>query len=45
MSEELKINSPLKTWQGGVKEEWCAYNGHLNLAYYIVIFDLATDVF
>ena len=45
MSEELKINSPLKTWQGGVKEEWCDYNGHLNLAYYIVIFDLATDVF
>lgn len=45
MSEELKSDSLLKTWQGSVKEEWCDYNGHLNLAFYIVIFDLATDAF
>ena len=45
MSKEIKIDSPLKTWLGSVKEEWCDYNGHLNLAYYVVIFDLATDAF
>ena len=28
-----------------MKEEWCDYNGHLNLAYYVVIFDLATEAF
>ena len=33
------------TWEGSVMEEWCDYNGHLNLAYYVVMFDLATDAF
>ena len=43
MSEEFKENTPTNTWRGNVKEEWCDYNGHLNLAYYVVIFDLAID--
>ena len=30
------------TWQGFVEEKWCDYNGHLNLAYYVVMFDFAT---
>ena len=45
MPEEFEENTPTNTWRGNVKEEWCDYNGHLNLAYYVVIFDLATDVF
>ena len=45
MPEEFEKNTPTNTWRGNVKEEWCDYNGHLNLAYYVVIFDLATDVF
>ena len=45
MPEESEENTPTNTWRGNVKEEWCDYNGHLNLAYYVVIFDLATDAF
>ena len=26
-----------------VKKEWTDYNGHLNVAYYILIFDIASD--
>ena len=32
-------------WQETVRSEWCDYNGHLNMAYYVLIFDHATDVF
>ncbi len=40
-----------KTWDQGpvisstmtVKEEWIDYNGHLNMAYYNVLFDTACD--
>jgi acyl-CoA thioester hydrolase len=28
-----------------VEHEWVDYNGHLNMAYYILIFDHATDAF
>ncbi|MBS0560486.1 MAG: thioesterase family protein [Proteobacteria bacterium] len=27
-----------------VRPEWIDYNGHMNLAYYVVVFDEATDV-
>jgi len=30
---------------GEVLPEWVDYNGHLNLAYYVVLFDQATDLF
>ena len=32
-------------WRETVRSEWCDYNGHLNMAYYVLIFDHATDVF
>jgi acyl-CoA thioester hydrolase len=32
-------------WREIVRSEWCDYNGHLNMAYYVLIFDHATDVF
>ncbi len=25
--------------------EWCDYNGHMNVAFYVLVFDHATDVF
>ncbi len=28
-----------------VRPEWIDSNGHMNLAYYVVVFDLATDIF
>lgn len=34
-----------ETWRERVRGEWCDYNDHLNLAYYILIFDHATDAF
>lgn len=32
-------------WRETVRGEWCDYNGHLNMAYYVLIFDHATDAF
>ena len=34
---------PRQTHEGGVRPEWIDRNGHMNLAYYVVIFDLGTD--
>ena len=28
-----------------IRQEWCDYNGHMNLAYYVLVFDHATDKF
>ncbi len=28
-----------------IRPEWCDYNGHMNLAYYVLVFDHATDAF
>ena len=35
--------APLVSRPGRVRAEWIDHNGHLNLAYYIVLFDEATD--
>jgi len=37
------MNSLLTTWQGQVEPSWVDYNGHLNDAYYLVIFSRASD--
>ena len=34
---------PLSIWRGVVLPQWTDYNGHLNDAYYMVVFSLATD--
>ena len=34
---------PLDLYRGTVQREWIDYNGHMNLAYYILAFDHATD--
>ena len=39
------IESPLGRHRGIVLPEWVDYNGHLNVAYYLLAFDHATDVF
>ena len=33
----------ITSWEGAVAHEWVDYNGHLNDAYYMVIFSYATD--
>lgn len=37
------IAAPLRTEHYAVRPEWIDDNGHLNLAYYLVLFDWATD--
>ena len=32
-------------WRETVRPEWCDYNNHLNMSFYILIFDHGTDVF
>lgn len=32
-------------WREEVREEWIDYNGHMNVAYYVLAFDHATDWF
>jgi acyl-CoA thioester hydrolase len=40
----MTIPAPFAHFEGEVLPEWIDANGHLNLAYYIVLFDQATDV-
>ena len=34
---------PLELWRETVPKEWIDYNGHMNVAYYMLIFDHAVD--
>lgn len=40
----MTIPAPYARYQGEVLPEWIDWNGHLNLAYYVVLFDKATDL-
>jgi len=39
----MTIPAPYQRFEGEVLPEWIDWNGHLNLAYYVVLFDYATD--
>src|SRR5947207_15922343 len=39
----MTIPAPYQRFEGEVLPEWIDWNGHLNLAYYVVLFDRATD--
>lgn len=39
----MSLPAPYELSGGEVLPEWIDYNGHMNLAYYIVLFDQATD--
>ena len=41
----MKNGVPLQLHKDTVRSEWIDYNGHMNLAYYVLVFDHATDVF
>lgn len=32
-------------WRERIRSEWCDYNNHMNLAYFVLVFDHATDAF
>jgi acyl-CoA thioester hydrolase len=44
MTIPAKTPAPFERFQGEVLPEWIDYNGHMNLAYYTVLFDQATDL-
>ncbi len=40
----MNIPAPFDCYRGEVVPEWIDLNGHMNLAYYTVLFDYATDL-
>jgi acyl-CoA thioester hydrolase len=40
----MTIPTPYQRFEGEVLPEWIDWNNHLNLAYYLVLFDHATDL-
>jgi acyl-CoA thioester hydrolase len=45
LAETMEIGTPLQLYEGLVRPEWMDYNGHMNVAYYVLLFDHATDIF
>ena len=41
----MDIAAPLRIYTDRVRPEWIDYNGHMNVAYYVLAFDYATDAF
>jgi len=41
----MTIDAPLELHRDRVRPEWIDYNGHMNVAYYVLAFDYATDAF
>jgi len=39
------IDAPLRLHSATIRPEWIDYNGHMNVAYYVLAFDHATDAF
>ena len=44
MGPPLSFPAPFDRYRGEVRPEWIDHNGHMNLAYYTVLFDYATDL-
>jgi len=42
--EPMRFPTPFDRYRGEVRLEWIDHNGHMNLAYYTVLFDYATDM-
>ena len=41
----MEIVAPFDQFRASVLPEWIDYNGHMNVAYYVLAFDQATDAF
>jgi acyl-CoA thioester hydrolase len=41
----MPISAPLELHTSTVLPEWIDYNGHMNVAYYVLAFDHVTDAF
>jgi acyl-CoA thioester hydrolase len=40
---DLDAPAPFDAYRDVVRPEWIDHNGHMNMGYYVVVFDLATD--
>jgi acyl-CoA thioester hydrolase len=40
-----ELAAPLDCYRDVVRPEWIDHNGHMNVGYYLVVFDFATDEF
>ena len=45
MTDASKLASPLDVYRDRVRPEWIDHNGHMNVGFYLVVFDYATDEF
>ena len=41
----MSIPAPLELHREVIRPEWIDYNGHMNVSYYVLVFDHATDEF
>ncbi|MGH6946636.1 MAG: thioesterase family protein [Kiloniellales bacterium] len=41
----MTIEAPFTGYRDSVRPEWIDYNGHMNVAYYVLAFDFAVDAF
>jgi acyl-CoA thioester hydrolase len=39
----MSVEAPLCLHRGAIRPEWIDYNGHMNVAYYVLVFDSGTD--
>ncbi len=42
---KTKFEAPISRWRERILPEWLDYNGHMNVAYFVLIFDHGTDAF
>ncbi|MBI4969344.1 MAG: thioesterase family protein [Rhodospirillales bacterium] len=45
MEIAMPFEAPVNRWRERVRPEWLDYNGHMNVAYFVLIFDHGTDEF
>ena len=45
MTDASALPAPFDAYRDRVRPEWIDHNGHMNVGYYLVVFDYATDEF
>jgi acyl-CoA thioester hydrolase len=45
MHDITAIPTPFDEYRTEIRPEWIDYNGHMNVAYYVLVFDYATEAF
>jgi acyl-CoA thioester hydrolase len=41
----VTFEAPISRWRERILPEWLDYNGHMNVAYFVLVFDHGTDAF